>query len=115
MRKVYLGLLAALITLSAGANTAFAAGCRGECYFTDANGDGICDNAVGCVYSDADGDDICDICGINHGSCPGGRGAAFADADGDGVCDNYVSGQGTGCGHGLRGGHGRGLRSAGCR
>lgn len=117
MRKVYLGLLAALITLSVGANTAFAAGCRSGCHFTDADGDGICDNAAVCVYSDADGDGICDICGINHGNCPEGRGTAFVDADGDGVCDNYVSGQGqgAGCGHGLRDGHGRGFRSGHCR
>lgn len=89
MRKVFLGVLAAVIMLSAGTDTAFAAGPRGGRCFVDADGDGICDYA-GSVYVcvDADGDGICDVCGANYGSCLTGEGTAFADADGDGICDN---------------------------
>lgn len=131
MKKSLLGVLSTAIVLSVCATTAFAAGPGCGRHFVDADGDGVCDNAVGgCVYADADGDGLCDVCGVEHGSCLTGEGAAFVDADGDGVCDNcgayhrcgttgdgnfvdadgdgicdnYGSGQGRGCGCG-RGGH----------
>lgn len=110
MRKVFLGVLAAVIMLSAGADTAFAAGPRGGRCFVDADGDGICDvcganygsclTGEGTAFADADGDGICDNCGLYHWCGMGG--GNYIDADGDGVCDNYVSGQfrgrGWGCG-----------------
>ena len=58
--------------------------------YTDANDDGLCDNAGsgnGYRYVDADGDGICN----NAGS---GNGYRYADADGDGICDNAGSGNG---------------------
>lgn len=110
MRKVFLGILAALIALSVGATTAFAAvpGCGR--YFVDADGDGICDNAgIRCAYVDADGDGICDVCGAAHSGA--GRGVNYSDADGDGICDYYATGQGRGCGYGRGlGGCGNGFR-----
>ncbi len=118
MRKVISGVLAALTVLSISTATVFAAGPGNGRYFTDADNDGVFDNAV-CIYEDTDGDGICDVCGTNHGNCLGGQGAAFVDADGDGICDNYVSGQcqDSGCGHGQgsRGGHGHGFRGGHCR
>lgn len=79
MRKAFLGVLTAMILLSLGATTAFAAGHRSRHYFVDADGDGICDNAGSmCIY-----------------------------ADEDGICDNYISCQGGGCGNSFRGGCGR--------
>lgn len=97
MRKVFSGILAAVIVLSAG-TSAFAAGPgRGRC-FTDADRDGICDNAgSACVYADVDGDGLCDVCSLSHAGCLTGDGMVFVDADGDGICD--------GCGS--RGGWGR--------
>jgi rubredoxin len=58
----------------------------GRMNFTDANGDGICDNCGnGTKFTDANGDGICDSCGSR---------ANYADADGDGICDNRGNGQG---------------------
>lgn len=74
MRKIFLGALAAIIVLSADVGTAFAAEARSGCYFVDADGDGVCDNA--------------------------GSMCAYVDADGDGVCDHYAAGQGRGNGQG---------------
>lgn len=82
MKKVFLGILAAAILVSAGATASLAANVgNGRC-FVDADGDGVCD------YTDS--------------------GCAYVDADGDGVCDHYVSGQGRGCGYGWGHGHGQG-------
>lgn len=109
MRKALLSLVATAITLSLTATSVFAAGPCGHC-FTDADGDGVCDNAVShCAYVDADGDGVCDTCGSAHESCGS---PAFLDEDGDGVCDNYASGRGRGCGYGrgARSGHGKGAR-----
>lgn len=86
MRKALLGIVTAAIVLSLGATSAFAAGPSSGRYFIDADGDGVCDNAVSrCVY---------------------------VDADGDGVCDHYGSNQGRGCGygHGAQCGRGNGFR-----
>ena len=77
--------------------------------FIDKNLDGICDYAgSGGFYTDANGDDICD----NYAS--GNGGGNYTDANGDGICDNYASGAGP-CygggngygGNGYRGGRGR--------
>ena len=64
MKKLFSGVLAAAVVLSLGAAAASAAGLGRGPYFTDADGDGICDNA--------------------------GSMCAYVDEDGDGVCDNYV-------------------------
>lgn len=78
MKKLLSIVLMIAIVLSVCAVTAFAAGSGGR-RFTDADGDGVCDNAGDCAY---------------------------LDANGDGVCDNYASGQARG-GHGS-GHHGHG-------
>lgn len=82
MKKVFLGILAAAILVSAGATASLAAGVGSGRRFVDANDDGVCDYA----------DDGC----------------AYTDADGDGVCDHYVSEQGRGCGYGWGHSHGQG-------
>lgn len=82
MKKVFLGILAAAILVSAGATASLAAGVGSGRRFVDANDDGVCD------YADS--------------------GCAYVDADGDGVCDHYVSEQGRGCGYGWGHGHGQG-------
>ena len=87
MKKTFLGVLGTAVLLSMCVTTAFAAGPGCGRWFTDADGDGICDNA--------------------------GAMCAFVDADGDGVCDNLGSGQGRGSGYGFRGGCG--FRGGRCR
>lgn len=85
MKKVFLGILAAAILVSADATASLAAGAGSGRRFVDANDDGVCD------YADS--------------------GCAYVDADGDGICDHYVSGQSRGYGWG----HGHGHRqSRGC-
>lgn len=113
MRRVLTGILAAVLTVSLCAATAFAAGPRGGRYYVDADGDGICDNTGSrCAYVDADGDGICDSCGAYHWCGMAGIGGGnFVDADGDGICDRCQSGQGRGCGHGVRGSGFRGGRN----
>ena len=124
MKKMFLGVLAAVIVLSAGAGTALAAGSACGGGFLDADGDGICDNCGtyhlrsmtgtgrGGNFVDADGDGVCDhyAPGQGGGAC-GGHGENFVDADGDGACDYYASGLGRGCGRGFQGGCGNGFRS----
>lgn len=44
--------------------------------------------STGVCYTDADGDGVCDNWGT--GTC--GMGRAYVDADGDGVCDHYGTG-----------------------
>ena len=101
MRKGFLGVLAAVIVLSADGAAALAAGPVSGCCFTDINGDGICDNCggyhwhsmtkngCGGNFVDADGDGICDNCGSYHwhGTAGNGCGGSFVDADGNGICD----------------------------
>lgn len=97
MKKLLSIVLMIAIVLSVCAVTAFAAGSGGR-RFTDADGDGVCDNASDCAYLDANGDRICG----NAGSC------AYVDADGDGVCGNYASGQACGSHGSGHHGHGHG-------
>ncbi|TGY95563.1 hypothetical protein E5329_14165 [Petralouisia muris] len=72
--------------------------------YVDANGDGICDycahgGACG-NYVDADGNGVCDYCSHNgSGHC-----GSYVDSNGDGVCDNYTGGSGNGYGGGHHGG-----------
>lgn len=122
MKKALSGILSTAIVLSVLTATAFAAGPGCGRYFSDLDGDGICDLCgtehrvclirEGTAFVDADGDGICDNCGTYHwcGMAGAGFGGNFVDADGDGVCDNYGSGQGYGYGRGTRGGRGNGFR-----
>ena len=120
MKRFWTALAAAALAVSLCLTAALAAGRRapgprysdGSCIgFTDADGDGFCDNRISRCggFTDADGDGLCD----NRISRCGG----FTDADGDGLCDNCISrcgGVWSGCGTGLGsrcGGQSRG----GCR
>lgn len=123
MRKLICSMLALALVLSAGIPTAFAhngnhhSGCVREgncpqmdagpetCVFTDADGNGICDNCKNVCPNcpegkDEDKDGNCDTCG----SCP-----HASDSNGDGVCDNHGDHhgkpQGNGSGGSHKGGH----------
>lgn len=76
------GAIAMALAIAAGTAVGASAYCGGGRYYSDSNGDGICD-----------------YCG-NY-NC-GGHGRYYVDADGDGVCDNYGSGMHHGGGR-----HGR--------
>lgn len=97
MKKLLTGIFTAAMVLSIGATGAFAA-CMGQGRrYTDANGDGVCDNltyrtqSTACArFVDSNGDGICDSCGTGYG---------FVDANGDGICDN----QGAHCQNGTCG------------
>lgn len=81
MKKTLVGVLTAVVVLSAGATSGFAA-CSGRWRnFVDADGNGICDYA--------------------------GRTCRYIDADNDGICDNYIAGRGAGYGNGCHGGRNR--------
>ena len=85
MKKIIIFVSLIVVVLVIGTAAAFAGdGFHGR-NFTDANGDGVCDNYVtgqcGAGFADTDGDGVCDNCGAEQ--C----GAGFTDADGDGVCD----------------------------
>ena len=92
MKKSLMVALAVILALIVGATGVFAAG---DGCFTDADGDGICDNR-----------------GTNEGAGKGDRngngcgGGSYIDVDGDGVCDN----RGTGTGGGGHHGNGNGCR-----
>ena len=108
MKKIIILVSLIIVVLVIGTAAAFAGdGFHGR-NFTDANGDGVCDNYVtgqcGAGFADTDGDGVCDNCGAEQ--C----GAGFTDADGDGICDNRENGCGAhlyhhGSGHGQGGGH----------
>lgn len=118
MKKIFAGIVTMGLVLVMGGTTAFAAGPGRGCYFVDADGDGICDNAGSmCVYADSDGDGICDNCGTYHWCGMAGTGGGyFVDADNDGICDNYESGQCRGGGYGCGfGGRGYSCRGGRCR
>lgn len=107
MKKVLLSVLSAAVVFSMCMATAFAAASGCGRYFTDADGDGICDRAgSGSACVDADEDGLCDVCGVAHVQFCGGN---FVDEDADGICDNYASGQGIGRGRGCHGGRGNGF------
>ena len=98
-------LLTAILALSIGTFSAFAAGPGGDRNFADADGDGICDYAgTVCPYTDENGDGICDLCGLGQKS---GAGRNFMDTDGDGVCDNRTAGLCPGQGRKFQGGRNR--------
>lgn len=123
IKKTAAGILAAGLVLTIG-TTAFAVEQVQGKNFSDADGNGVCDNYVSGRgagsgsgqngnFSDADGDGICDnfVAGQGQGNGSGQNGN-FVDADDDGVCDNYASGQcrGDGSGRGPQGGQRNGWR-----
>ena len=88
MKKILLGMMAAILVLTMAAGAlAEEAGCGRGCM---RGGSGVR------RYVYADGDGVCDYCG--RGGC-----GYYVDADGDGVCDNYNGGARGGAGRG-RGG-----------
>lgn len=101
------------------AQNGICSGTDNNCFYTDANGDGICDNCsspagvCGRGYIDANGDGICDNYGTQAGNGAGG-GGNYVDANGDGICDNYgtQAGNGTGGGYHHGGGNGCGTGSS---
>ena len=78
MKKLWIGLSAAVLVVSLCVTGALAAG-RHSRWNTGAGG------VSGCSDTDADGDGVCD----NSGT---GCGRYYTDADGDGVCDNFGTG-----------------------
>lgn len=115
MKKAFLGILGAIIAVSVGTTSAFAAGSGARRNFIDTDGDGVCDNygdrpSKGSKnFVDEDGDGICDNFASGQGKGNGYRNGAqgecgknFVDEDGDGICDNITSREGRGNGHGLR-------------
>lgn len=101
MKKFLSVLIAAVLILSIGATSAFAASRAAEENYADPGNDGVYDYNG---FIDADGDGICDN-NPDGGLCPQdgtGRqarsaagspnGANFIDADGDGICDNNPDG-----------------------
>lgn len=108
MKAIAAAVLTAAFALTAGAVTTFAAGPAAGRYFTDANGDGICDRAVSvCLYA-ASGLQACPRLADGQDSTEADAlGRGFIDEDSDGVCDRY---EGRLCprdGNGCRNGCGR--------
>ena len=82
-------VLSAVTVLSIGATSVFAAGSRNGRSYTDADGDGVCDNRVTATC-------------VSNEKCPT---ANFVDENNDGVCDNR--GMGKGCRTGYEKRHNR--------
>ena len=110
MKKTLGIVLSAVTVLSIGATSVFAAGSRNGRNYTDADGDGVCDNraSASCVNSescptanfvDEDNDGICDTRGTGRGQNAGLSNGNFVDEDNDGICDNRGTGRGCGKGY----------------
>lgn len=110
MKKTLGIVLSAVTVLSIGATSVFAAGSRNGRNYTDADGDGVCDNraSASCVNSencptanfvDEDNDGICDNRGTGRGQNAGQGNGNFVDEDNDGICDNRGTGRGCGKGY----------------
>ena len=80
MKKVFLGVFAAVIVLSVNTTSVFASHHRHS----------VTGNGCGGYYVDMNGDGICDGCGTSHryGTGVYGCGVNYADVNGDGICDN---------------------------
>ena len=99
MKKLLTGILTTAIVLSIGTTSALAAGSgRGQCGTKSASKN-YAETACR-YYTDADGDGICDNCGTAVTGNGNGNRNNYVDADGDGVCDNAGSGAKHGCGQG---------------
>lgn len=79
LTKTTAGILAAVMMLSVGTVSVFAAGSGRGKNFVDTDNNGIC------RFTDADNDGICDY---------SGSGCRYTDTDNDGICDNYGTKQG---------------------
>lgn len=98
MKKAVIGAVAAMMVLSVGATSVFAAGPGYRRNSADADRTGICGCIKsGCQYIDADNDEVCDRAESR---------SRYVDADNDGVCDNYTR-QDTRQGHCFHGRHNR--------
>ncbi len=78
MKKILTGLLVAVLAVSAGTVTTFAAESVYGKHYADCNGDGVCDY---CGQEDGCNLEICNV-----------KGRYFVDKDGDGICDNCAEG-----------------------
>lgn len=110
-KRIFTGVAAAALVLTLGAVSFSAAETVKGRFFTDPDGDGICDfSGRGCTFADEDGDGICDFYNEQIGS-GANQGQNFADDNNDGICDNYsqnrCGGFGRGCGNGGYGRRGR--------
>ncbi len=94
MKKVLVGVAAAVMVLSIGAAGAFWDGA-----------------GHGCQRADDDGDGVCDLCGSGHFCREDGaawgchQSVWYVDENGDGVCDYYGDCAGHPYGHGHGAGH----------
>lgn len=92
MKKLFLGILASALVLSAGSIHVSAA-CHGagrHCGAVNADvcaATGTSDCSRYC-YLDEDGDGICDHCSESHKNCLDGSENCFVDENNDGICDN---------------------------
>lgn len=110
-KKIFTGVAAAALVLTLGAVSFSAAETVKGRFFTDLDGDGICDfSGRGCAFADEDNDGICDFYNEQIGS-GANQGQNFADDNNDDICDNYsqnrCGGFGRGCGNGGYGRRGR--------
>ena len=105
MKKI-LTVAMAVVMLGVGASAALAAGQGCGRGLSGVHHNGLCNQLhANCAYTDANGDGVCDNCGTGLGHCA--NGANFVDANGDGVCDNYgTSAQTQNCHHDGQGYHG---------
>lgn len=85
IKKILAGVLAAALLLPVGTGGTITASARcghggNGCgrYYTDEDGDGICDNYGGQCHG--------------RGNKANGCGRYYTDEDGDGICDNYADG-----------------------
>ncbi len=121
MKKLFVGILAAALAISACTVSVSAAGAgygknfgkgytdktNGVCNYLrpkiDADEDGICDlrgttgNGIGYGFVDEDNDGICD----NRDAATNCNGYGFVDEDGDGICDNRGTAGNGGAGYGF--------------
>lgn len=91
-KKLWTGILAAALIFSFGTVTVLARGPHCSARRGYRNADSLC-----AYYTDENGDGVCDTCGAAHLQRNG-----FTDADNDGICDYFDS---AACG-GHCGGHG---------
>ena len=97
MKKI-LTVALAVVMLGVGASAALAAGQGCGRGLSGVHHNGLCSQLhANCAYTDANGDGVCDNCGTGLGHH--GNGVNYVDANGDGVCDNYGTGAQTQNGH----------------
>lgn len=87
MKKLLTGIVTAALVVTVITTSVFAASSGRGRNFTDANSDGVCDNAgTSCQYKNGG-----NVCGSRKGECKDqNRADNFVDENNDGVCDNYT-------------------------